>query len=160
MAEFVLSKKVVLATAVTAIGAAAMASVLTVWLMTYTSDADQAQNVQLISGDQTGSLAHLNVSRVDVKRFQPLKGDTEFHLTLHRKGEVTKYRGFHPDTVNMIIEIAPEGVARARYANVERSGQQWQDEKNDQAAQFFLAKAVEVARKVQAFDGKVVSRGR
>lgn len=142
--------------AVLTVGAALLASAITIAVVKYGSDL-AAPDEQLFDGPQARELASLGVDKLEVQRVYPMGGDPAFHLKVHRAGTVTAYRGFYPDTVNMEVEIGPEGQAKVEFKEDDR-----QDINEDRlriAGEFFLIKGAEIARKVKAFDGKVLTKG-
>lgn len=142
--------------AVLAVVAAMLASAITIGVVKYAPEM-AAPDEQLFDGPQALELASLGVDKLEVQRVYPMGGEPAFQLKVHRTGKVTAYRGFYPDTVNMEIEIAPEGQARVEYR--EDDLQEINEDRLRIAGEFFLVKGAEIARKVRAFDGQVLNKG-
>lgn len=141
--------------AILTVVAAMLASAVTIGIVKYGPEM-VAPHDQFFDGPKALDLARLGVDKLEVQTVYPMGGEPGFQLNVHRGGKVTAYRGFYPDTVDMEIEIAPEGQARVEYR--EKDLQRVDKDRMRIAGEFFLIKGAEVARKVQAFDGKVLTK--
>lgn len=154
MENTLFGRKAALLFATCIVSSAIIASLMTVWITNY--EPKVAPKIQEIYSDgRTKELAEFGVDKVEIDRALSA-GKAAFDLRLHRNEQTTTYRGVYPSTLKAVINVDPEGFARVEY--LAPSSSEHHREYLREIGDFFLTESLRIAKRVAAFDGRVVAK--